>query len=391
MLRRRFYQGVLLVGVLLLFAIAGSSSTPTLTAATTPQRALYEPPDGQAYFGFHMRLYNTDDPREGDTRRLPERLQDSIKVELGGKIPTILDIMTHWQDDSGNPVYFDTPGNEGGLGNIQIFHYYADPNVVPLISWNAWTGWDQESPAYHGITTKDVASGKLDDYIREYAREVKSYGQPVFIRPICTEPNGSWYYNCSPKANPALTYADFINAWHRIVDIFRQEGVANVAWVLGSVTYVLHDRDPIDPFYPGDDYVDWVGVDLYDKGPPSWMDANYNLAIAHNKPVFMAEWGVRTGDLTPTQDQQWLNDMFDYFESHPKIKAVVYFQTMDFDPAIETPAHMANHIWLYNGQVNYHPNINNWDTRLLAESGADFRHTYARRIANPRYVSELVK
>jgi beta-mannanase len=270
------------------------------------------------------------------------------------------------------------------------------PQIVPYINWNAYTGLDPDNPQYKGITTKDVAAGKLDDYIRQYARDAKVYGQPLFISPICKEFNGNWWYNCSPKANPALTEADFVNAWRRVVDIFRQEGVTNVAWVWvpNSITKAppSWEADNAAAYYPGDDYVDWMGVDHYDYGPPSLMDALYDFAVEHDKPVFVSEWGVRSpAGLTPAQDQQWLNNMFDYFESHPKIKAIDYFNYNNADPTQETPAHMANHVWLYNGQVNYHPNIGNWDSRLLAESGADFRHTYARRIANPRYVSDLVK
>jgi hypothetical protein len=347
-----------------------------------------------------MKLYDTNDPREGDTRPLPERLQDSIKVELGGKLPTLLRFWNLWQDDSGNPVPFYSPSSgPGAWPHIQLVHQYW-PQIVPYITWDAATGWGNDSLSYYGITTKDVAAGRLDDYIRQYARDTKVYGQPLFISPICKEFNLRDHRNCSPKANPALTEADFISAWRRVVDIFRQEGVANVAWVWvpNSIAPPSWGPDNAAAYYPGDDYVDWMGVDHYDYGPPSLMDAVYDFAVAHHKPVFVAEWGVRSGqgsttvpNLTPAQDQQWINAMFDYFETHPQIKAICYFNYNAADPTQETPEHMANHVWLYNGQVNYHPNIGNWDSRLLAESGADFRHTYARRIANPRYVSELVK
>ena len=85
----------------------------------------------------------------------------------------------------------------------------------------------------------------------------------------------------------------------------------------------------------------------------------------------------------------WLGLMFDYFESHPKIKGLLYFNYNMNTPATEDAAHMADHVWLYNNQVNYHPNLNNYDHRLLAESGASFRGTFAYRIGNDRYISQL--
>ncbi|MBU6414831.1 hypothetical protein KGQ34_01115 [Patescibacteria group bacterium] len=214
------------------------------------------------------------------------------------------------------------------------------------------------------------------------------------MRLICGEFNGNWWRNCSPRANPVLTKQDFIDAWRRVVDIFRQEDATNVAWVWTPNSFPPPPADwgidtDLENYYPGDNYVDWVGVDHYVYGPPSWMDPEYNFAVVHNKPFFLAEWGVRFNtNLTPSQQQQWLNDMFDYFESHQKIKSIVYFNYNMNGPAQWNPG--ANHAWLYNNQVNYVPNVNNSDSRLLAESGANFRGTFATRIGNPRYVSNLV-
>ncbi|MGZ4289351.1 MAG: PASTA domain-containing protein [Gaiellaceae bacterium] len=42
------------------------------------------------------------------------------------------------------------------------------------------------------------------------------------------------------------------------------------------------------------------------------------------------------------------------------------------------------------GQVNYLPNVNDGDQRLLAQSGADFQGTYSSRIANPRYTPTIL-
>jgi hypothetical protein len=81
--------------------------------------------------------------------------------------------------------------------------------------------------------------------------------------------------------------------------------------------------------------------------------------------------------------------MFDVFDSHPKIKAIVYYnykQLWDH----ENPAHMGPHTYLYGGLVNYHPSGGDGDSRLLADSGAGFRELYARRIGNPRYLSTVV-
>src|SRR5262249_39884944 len=157
-------------------------------------------------------------------------------VEFGGKRPTFLSIYTAWFNN-GKPITFA----DVALRNIQTFRDAGMPDAVPLLSWEAYSDWGQNTnPNYRGITTKDIAAGKLDGYVHDYARDVRAYGSPVFIRPICQEMNGAWYYNCSPHARPGvLTAADFVSAWRRVVDIFRAEGVTNVAWVWNPNTWQL--------------------------------------------------------------------------------------------------------------------------------------------------------
>src|SRR5262249_5855061 len=114
----------------------------------------------------------------------------------------------------------------------------------------------------------------------------------------------------------------------------------------------------------------------------------YAFATSHAKPFFLAEFGVRhpSSTLTPSQDQAWLGSMFDYIESHPDIKAINYFnynaRTIPWDPS--------RAVYLYGGQVNYLPNVDDVDPRLLAERGAHFRGTHSGRISTPRYTSTIL-
>jgi hypothetical protein len=77
--------------------------------------------------------------------------------------------------------------------------------------------------------------------------------------------------------------------------------------------------------------------------------------------------------------------MFDYFESHPDIKAINYFN-YNYRTAWDS----SQAVYLDGGQVNYMPNVNDGDSRLLAQSGANFQGTYSSRIANPRYTSTIL-
>ncbi len=320
-------------------------------------------------------------------------MKDSIAVELGGKSPTIIKVQTDWQTEDRSFLPFSN-----ALEQIVKVRSAVGTNVVPFLEWQACTGPADalSSQQYNGMTTKDIASGSMDSYIRQFARDIKKWGEPLFIRPIAGEFNYTHWQWVSPLANPKLTAADFVSAWQRTVDIFRQEGVTNVAWVWTPYAFPSNpniswkgDRN-IESYYPGDDYVDWAGGDNYSA--VNWLDSLYDFAVAHQKPFFLAEWGVRGIGSKLTHDQQnlWFEEMFDYFESHVKIKAILYFNYHWGDVSQETPEHMAaEHVWLYNGQVNYHPNVNNSDSRLIA-GGNDQRELFARRIKDQRYISDLV-
>lgn len=216
---QRTMGNFLAIPLLVLFV----SAVPSLSAAETNMG--YEPADGKSYFGFTYRSWDSTDSLQGDTRIFTNRYSDAVSTELAGKVPSLFAVPMIWQKEDGTMVPFSN-----ALGIINKFHA-LHPNAAPFISWNAQTGWNVTSGTYSGIITKTVVSGSFDGYIRQYAQDVKAYGRPVFIRPICGEANGNWWKNCSPRANPTLSANDFISAWRRVADIFNQERVTNVAWV----------------------------------------------------------------------------------------------------------------------------------------------------------------
>jgi hypothetical protein len=81
-------------------------------------------------------------------------------------------------------------------------------------------------PQNNATDLQKVGNGQYDDKIRRLARAYKNLKQDIFLR-IGYEFNGPWNgYN--PTA--------YINAYRRVVDIFRAEGVTNVAFVWNSWT-----------------------------------------------------------------------------------------------------------------------------------------------------------
>jgi hypothetical protein len=110
-------------------------------------------------------------------------------------------------------------------------------------------------------STKDIALGVYDAYFEEAAEAVRDFGAPVFIS-INHEMNGDWYPFSEAFPKSGVTTQHYIASWRRIVEIFRRKKADNAAFVWSPN---VPDVGPIPfaKYYPGDEYVDWVGVSFY--------------------------------------------------------------------------------------------------------------------------------
>ena len=133
---------------------------------------------------------------------------------------------------------------------------------------------------------KSISRGTWDEYFKGAALAVKDFGGPVFIS-INHEMNGNWYPYSQSYPGSTTTAADFVAAWQRIVTIFNQNGAGNVAWVwspnvpdVGGIGYAS--------YYPGDEYVDWIGVSLYSGNDPTrdgrYLPASFPRANRFSSP-----------------------------------------------------------------------------------------------------------
>jgi hypothetical protein len=377
----------------LVLAAAATVSAPTVSAQAQRSSSLTRlvpPADGQANFGFTFRLFDTSDPIWGDARPFEVRIADSIQNELAGKAPTFLKVWTPWQhpDLPGKPY---VPFSDA-LADVAKVRAVVGEQGLLVLDWNLTLS----NGVNEGLTVRDIRMGKADAYIRSFARDVRNYAKPVLLELFNGEFNGSWWYAVSPLANLRLTTQDFVQAWRRVVDIFRAVGATNVswAWVVNSYPADPSAQPGIDKniasYYPGDEYVDWVGADVYDVGGTNWLDGPYTFAVTHHKPVFIGEFGIRHewSILTPPQWYAWLDAMFDYFESHPAIKAISYFNYCNRAGATHVPFDPSRTVYIDGGLVNYVPGLDDHDHRLLA-GGPEIQALFARRISSPRYVSAI--
>jgi Glycosyl hydrolase family 26 len=115
--------------------------------------------------------------------------------------------------------------------------------AVPMITWEPW-----------GFPMRGIARGRYDRYLRASARQAADWGKPFFLR-FAHEMNGTWY----PwgRHTRAVVYKA---AWRHVVKVFRRAGARNAIW--DWVPYVNPGGGlPFTGRFPGNRWVDWVGLD----------------------------------------------------------------------------------------------------------------------------------
>jgi beta-mannanase len=149
--------------------------------------------------------------------------------------------------------------------------------------------------------------------------------------------NGDWFYFSELyKRKPTdWTAEKFKQVWRRIHGIFQEKGATNVAfaWCPGAMGRNFGKYDSVNSYkayYPGDEYVDWVGASFYNDVNHHALDilaANYP-----NKPIILAEWGTepnRDKWYKPQPyigDAAWVQKTFDVvLNRYPNMKAITYF------------------------------------------------------------------
>jgi len=113
----------------------------------------------------------------------------------------------------------------------------------------------QIEPDHIGIAR--IAHGYFDTYLRAYAAQVRAYRHPVILS-FAPEPNGPWYSWGWTHTSPAT----WVAAWRHVVDVFNSAGVTNVTW-LWTVNVEFTRSGPLQLYWPGSSYVNWVGIDGY--------------------------------------------------------------------------------------------------------------------------------
>ena len=138
--------------------------------------------------------------------------------------------------------------------------------IMPLILWQPTDPTKPSAGRYERY--RNIIVGKHDRYIRAWAKTARSMPGPVIVR-FAHEMNGTWFpWSLTSFDNTTTRYQQ---AWRHVVTVFRHVGARNVRFLWSPFQRCSTCSPyPYERFYPGNAFVDYVGVTALNWGAPTW-------------------------------------------------------------------------------------------------------------------------
>lgn len=203
----------------------------------------------------------------------------------------------------------------------------TEHGAMAMITWEPWLTEFVRNRGRTGDAVRtdlrEIADGAYDTYIRTWAREAAIYGR-VFLLRFAHEANNPQYpWSLEAGNRPE----DFVAAWRHVWTLFQEEGARNVVWVWSP------QGEPPRELYPGGEYVDWIGVSVFNYGTFSedggWhsfeyvYEPIYRAALPYDRPIMITELG--TVSLGGSQ-ADWYDAALDRITTrYPETRAIVLF------------------------------------------------------------------
>ncbi len=183
---------------------------------------------------------------------------------------------------------------------------------LPLVFWSPWDKPYEEDRGPGKFNLNEIIAGTWDAYIDKWADAARDFGHPLIVV-FGVEVNGTWfpwsgaYYGRDEwdrERNNWRGPETFRTAYRHVVDRVRARGATNVKWMFhtNNYPYPYETWNCAAAYYPGSDYVDWLGLSVYgqqfkdEPNPdiPSLVDWPYEemCRLDPKKPIMIAEWAT---------------------------------------------------------------------------------------------------
>ena len=265
------------------------SSSTFITIANISLNKLIEPTSG---------IYHSAYPDFGGT-------EDIVTAERINNFETLVNKKIVW-------AYF----SNNWYNNIQFplteVNTINSEGKIPFIRMMARTNFDEGGPDPN-YTMQKIIDGDFDTELIQWAIDAANTNIPLLVE-FGTEVNGNWFpwngqYN---GAGETTGYGDanlpdgperFRDAYRYIIDICNKNNANNITWFFHVDAYSEPNIswNKIEDYYPGDSYIDWLGVSIY--GPQEsneeyqefseiMNDIYPQLCNLSNKPIAVLEFAI---------------------------------------------------------------------------------------------------
>ena len=192
--------------------------------------------------------------------------------------------------------------------------------AVPMITWEPL-----------GVSMEGIESGEFDAYLTAYFETIRALcpDNEVLIR-FAHEMESRPQYQFSWYEWQGLDPAVYISAWKHVVDLGR-EICPNIKWVWSP----NHADQYAEPYYPGDPYVDYVGVTL-NLTVKEYYDIHYVDALdyyrragtqeghkKYGRPQIISEFAYANDDLS--ERAAYFKSLLPLIEENPQLKAILFY------------------------------------------------------------------
>lgn len=181
------------------------------------------------------------------------------------------------------------------------------------------------------FSPKEIAQGQCDNYIKKFAQGATEFGKEHggFFFTTMIEFNGRWWY-WGQSSN-------FIPAWRRIWQLFEEQGANQYAtwvWEAYCPEGVPSFADNPELYYPGDKYVDWIGLNAYSQPRDHYINDMFDRLMYRTykqmlkkhpqKPIMQSQFGKSNGH----DQSKWLIKAYRSIKTDfPAIKAAIYYDS----------------------------------------------------------------
>ena len=237
-------------------------------------------------------------PPDGKTLLIVGQYKEAIDtyVEELGHTPAGLMVYTSVQRAEG---IYDAFDHGGGAQYLQ-YEVEKYPNTVMQVG------------LYMVDVLQDIVNGAYDNNLEKIGTWIKNTNRPVYLR-IGYEFDGP-HNHYAPEL--------YVRAYRYITDKFQSMGVNNISYVWHS--YANYTKRPIIDWYPGDEYVDWVGISYF-TNMKHGIERVVKFAKEKNKPLMIAEATPCGIGVTHEKHalERWYEPFFEFINAND-VKAVSY-------------------------------------------------------------------